>query len=71
MPNVNIEAYDDCICDGCPMFEIETKELYCCGVVLDRVYQCKHFPVCQLVIPRVRALDADLRARMEEGGSDE
>lgn len=70
MPNVNIQAYDDIICDGCPMFEIEAKELYACGVVFERIYQCRHFPVCNLVIPRVRALDRDLQARMEGGGCD-
>ena len=70
MPNVNIQAYDNFICDGCPMFEIETKELCACGVVFERIYQCRHFPVCDIVIPRVRALDSDLRARMEGGEGD-
>ena len=70
MPSVDILAYDDFICDGCPAFEIESKELYACGVVIDSTYQCKNFPVCNLVIPRVRTLDRDLQARMEEGGGD-
>ena len=70
MPKVDVQAYDDYICDGCPMLEIEVKELFACGVVLDRVCQCKHFHVCQLVIPRVRTLDRDLQARMEGGGGD-
>lgn len=70
MPKVDVESYDDYICDGCPMFEIEVKELFVHGVVLERVCQCKHFHVCQLVIPRVRALDRDLQARMEGGGAD-
>ena len=68
MPKVDIQAYDDFICDGCPLFEIEVKELCACGVVFDYVYRCRHFPVCNLVIPRVRALDQELQARME--GSD-
>lgn len=71
MPNINISAFDDYICDGCPMFEIEAKELYACGVVFERLYQCRHLPICQLVIPRVRALDSDLRARAEGDGADE
>lgn len=71
MPNINIEAFEDRICDGCPMLVVEAQELFACGVVIERTYRCGHFPVCQLVIPRVRALDADYRARMEgdcEGG---
>lgn len=68
MPKVDIQAYDDFICDGCPMFEIEAKELFACGVVLERTYQCRYFHVCNLVIPRVRALDRDLQARVEGGG---